>query len=78
VNRDRRAAKAARKARERKTAVDVRWTRCPACHGKRLYATEGDALVVAVRAAWSGTQRAYRCPRSNGWHLTHKPKRGTT
>lgn len=64
MNRDR------RRTRQTEPRERIKWTRCPACR-KRSYATEGDALVVAVRAAWSGTQRAYPCPRGQGWHLTN-------
>lgn len=68
--------------RERKRARDAKapsyppvpYDRCGAC-SKRRYATEGDALTVASRAAWSGAQRVYACPAGPGFHLTSQPQR---
>lgn len=47
-----------------------------ACRDKTRHATQGKALVAAVRAARRGDRlRVYRCPICKGWHLTSQEKR---
>ena len=47
------------------------------CMGKRRYAVEAEALIVAVRRTHHGapTLRTYPCRACKGWHLTKRAQR---
>lgn len=51
--------------------------RVAACHSKRRYWSEVDALVQAAKLVCQPrkipTLRAYQCPSCGGWHLTKRP-----
>ena len=47
-------------------------TRPGICNGKKRYASENEALVVASSAAV--TLRPYRCALCRQWHLTSRTK----